>query len=176
MAYYLKHHLEDTILFHDSNNEEFIRNAIEIDEHLLPVIALLNDKGYKTTFCCSGHVYPSLNTSIISIEDMENPPEEVRILDTHLIDREKNMAFVDYISNENRNLYIAFNHDTGKYLYNNRLLPEGFEWDEIDVDDDAQYCMRYWYESEYDEVFGFFTERTKIITQLFLWVVSLPTL
>lgn len=29
----------------------------EIDELMLPIIKTLNEKGYKTDFCCSGHVY-----------------------------------------------------------------------------------------------------------------------
>ena len=29
----------------------------EIDELMLPIIMLLNQKGYITEFCCSGHIY-----------------------------------------------------------------------------------------------------------------------
>lgn len=32
-------------------------DVVEIDDLLLPVIKLLNQKGYITTFCCSGHSY-----------------------------------------------------------------------------------------------------------------------
>lgn len=32
-------------------------NVVEIDELMLPAIKLLNQKGYVTSFCCSGHVY-----------------------------------------------------------------------------------------------------------------------
>ena len=31
--------------------------VVEIDELMLPAIRLLNQKGYLTAFCCSGHVY-----------------------------------------------------------------------------------------------------------------------
>jgi len=30
---------------------------VQIDEMMLPTISLLNKKGYRTRFCCSGHVY-----------------------------------------------------------------------------------------------------------------------
>lgn len=32
-------------------------NLIEIDDLILPIIKLLNIKGYRTTYCCSGHAY-----------------------------------------------------------------------------------------------------------------------
>lgn len=31
--------------------------VIEVDELMLPIIILLNQKGYYTEFCCSGHIY-----------------------------------------------------------------------------------------------------------------------
>lgn len=31
-------------------------DVVEIDELFIPVIAELNRKGYKTNFCCSGHI------------------------------------------------------------------------------------------------------------------------
>lgn len=31
--------------------------VVEIDELMFPIIKLLNDKGYSTTNCCSGHAY-----------------------------------------------------------------------------------------------------------------------
>ena len=33
-------------------------NFIEIDELMIPTIIELNKKGYKTEFCCSGHINP----------------------------------------------------------------------------------------------------------------------
>jgi len=39
-----------------SNNVEKDK-FVEIDELIAPIISLLNKKGYKTKFCCSGHPY-----------------------------------------------------------------------------------------------------------------------
>ena len=30
---------------------------VEVDEMIAPIISLLNKKGYKTRYCCSGHCY-----------------------------------------------------------------------------------------------------------------------
>ena len=34
-------------------------SVFECDDAIAPVIRILNLKGYTTTFCCSGHPYPS---------------------------------------------------------------------------------------------------------------------
>ena len=39
------------------NNDYF-----ECDDLIAPAIALLNKKGYRTKFCCSGHPYPSIES------------------------------------------------------------------------------------------------------------------
>lgn len=39
-------------VFEDDNKDDFI----EIDEHISLAIQILNKKGYKTEFCCSGHL------------------------------------------------------------------------------------------------------------------------
>jgi hypothetical protein len=36
-------------------------NSIRVDEPIARTIALLNKKGYITTYCCSGHIYPALS-------------------------------------------------------------------------------------------------------------------
>ena len=46
----------NSIDFIDECDQE---NYVEVDEMIAPVIAVLNKKGYKTVYCCSGHPYPS---------------------------------------------------------------------------------------------------------------------
>ena len=36
-------------------------NLIEVDDLILPIIKLLNIKGYKTIYCCSAHAYENEN-------------------------------------------------------------------------------------------------------------------
>ena len=35
--------------------------VIEVDELMLPIVMLLNQKGYHTEFCCAGHIYEQKN-------------------------------------------------------------------------------------------------------------------
>ena len=41
---------------------------VQIDEMMLPTISLLNKKGYRTVFCCSGHAYDLLNNPYMFFE------------------------------------------------------------------------------------------------------------
>lgn len=40
-------------------------NLVKIDELYIVIIKILNQKGYKTTYCCSGHTYEKLPQSYI---------------------------------------------------------------------------------------------------------------
>lgn len=42
---------------------------VEIDELMLPIIQLLNQKGYHTAFCCAGHAYVSTPNTYIKFQD-----------------------------------------------------------------------------------------------------------
>lgn len=46
-----------------------IGQVIEVDDIFLPIIKLLNKKGYYTSFCCSGHVGDNGLSSYISFDD-----------------------------------------------------------------------------------------------------------
>lgn len=54
-------------------NKKCLGNSVEIDELFLPVITELNSKGYKTKFCCSGHLCENPN-SYIYFEDYAKLP------------------------------------------------------------------------------------------------------
>lgn len=47
--------------------------VVEIDELFIPVIAELNKKGYKTKFCCSGHICDYPNSYIYFEDDIVLP-------------------------------------------------------------------------------------------------------
>jgi hypothetical protein len=46
-----------------------IGEVVEIDELLIPTIKILNQKGYYTKFCCSGHYYGQHPNGYISFEE-----------------------------------------------------------------------------------------------------------
>jgi hypothetical protein len=56
-----------------------IGNIVEIDELYIPVIKYLNEKGYMTKYCCSGHIYSSCTESYIvfheSVTGLPSIPE-----------------------------------------------------------------------------------------------------
>lgn len=46
---------------------------IELDDMILPVIKLLNIKGYQSAYCCSGHSYEKICDTYISFESDSIP-------------------------------------------------------------------------------------------------------
>jgi hypothetical protein len=48
-------------------------NVVEIDDMLMPIIKILNYKGYITRYCCSGHYYEKDTNTYISF-DIETVP------------------------------------------------------------------------------------------------------
>ena len=44
--------------------------VVEIDELMVPAIRLLNEKGYMTEFCCSGHVYDDGCTAYVCLDQL----------------------------------------------------------------------------------------------------------
>jgi hypothetical protein len=52
-----------------------VGEVVSIDELYLPIIKLLNEKGYSTKYCCSGHVYNKIpDTYIVFKEDITDLP------------------------------------------------------------------------------------------------------
>ena len=51
-----------------------VGTLIEVDELLLPTIKILNEKGYSTKFCCSGHYESQHPNGYIAFEDWVELP------------------------------------------------------------------------------------------------------
>lgn len=118
--------------FIDSETYEIIPDSkiIEVDDDIAEAISLLNKKGYKTKYCCSGHANKHEYYSGI-------------ICDKSLIDEKKFKEdyieyYIDEIDKNNFRL-IYPKKFTGIYImfvkdYNFNNLPVGFEkipiWDE----------------------------------------------
>lgn len=63
----LKYTEEDTWVM--CPNTKCNGNVIEVDELILPTIKLLNQKGYHTKFCCSGHTYDKIVNCYIMFDN-----------------------------------------------------------------------------------------------------------
>lgn len=63
------------------NSCQALYDLAEIDEMMLPVIEILNQKGYRTGYCCSGHYKDFvvqqyiLFESFVNLEDFVNKPD-----------------------------------------------------------------------------------------------------
>lgn len=112
--------------FIDVNTFEIVDDVFEVDDDIAETISILNKKGYRTTYCCSGHVDPEINSFIYipkehyeKIKDMINGcvifGEQVRN------GRECYVAFSGFDFPE---LYISFAQE-----YDFPSIPEGFYFD-----------------------------------------------
>lgn len=116
----------------------------ECDELLAPIIRELNLKGYKTVFCCSGHV----------CNDIYDEKE------------------IDECSN-NDNCYIAFADQISTLLVKGFVLPKGFKFEipEWDVEECGyQTIIRRKFRLGSPR----FTQMLNISKTLYKWVNELP--
>ena len=133
-------------MFHkyiDINNYEIRNDIFEVDEKIANAIALLNKKGYKTTFSCSGHDEQIYEKEIIyktneGLKIVEDGHEKT--VDIETIKKLKSSPYgIDIIEKEDKYIiyyeivgvstYVVFDKD-----YHFNTLPVGFEkmplWDE----------------------------------------------
>lgn len=92
----------------------------EVDENIALVISMLNKKGYRTTYCCSGHAFPDI------IEFRSDNKEDFDCLifcDLQEI-RYENGMYKAFDKGNAKCCYISFAED-----YSFSELPEGFTYD-----------------------------------------------
>ena len=80
-------------------------SLVKIDELYIAIIKLLNQKGYKTTYCCSGHIYEKLPQSYILFGEGIKLPS---LPEGYVIDHEAHTAFesVKGITEIRRDFYL----------------------------------------------------------------------
>lgn len=71
--------------------------VVEIDDVLMPVIKILNEKGYMTSYCCSGHYYENDTNTYISfdIETVPNTTPKGFILEDEEYYKQNNWTFLN---------------------------------------------------------------------------------
>lgn len=102
-------------------------DVVELDELIAPTIILLNQKGYITKYCCSGHWYEKYATPYIYFYNECTPESEYTLPSEFKWDdnkEERNTLRARYEPNENETKYdwvIRVNKELYKWA---RELPE----------------------------------------------------
>ena len=104
---------KDLKIYNNPCDVRVIGPIFECDELIAPVISMLNSKGFKTKYCCSGHI----NSYCHSLSD------------------------IDGINNDN--CYIAFDMTKDELISNKFTLPEGFEFEDAPVsyEDEVEFLL-----------------------------------
>lgn len=111
--------------FIDVNTFEIVDNVFEVDDDIAETISILNKKGYRTTYCCSGHEDLQMGGYIYL------PKEHFEVLKNmignYIIVGEQVCGGRDcYVALSSLNfpeLYISFEEE-----YEFPTIPEGFEY------------------------------------------------
>ena len=71
--------------------------VVEIDELMIPVIKTLNEKGYCTEYCCSGHYGDDYTNTYIKFSEWVELPEELP--DGFVYEERGNVIRKNYVDN-----------------------------------------------------------------------------
>lgn len=112
--------------FIDMNTFDVVDNVFEVDDDIAETISILNKKGYRTTYCCSGHVDPEISSFIYipkeHYEKMKGMLNNIVVFGEQIRNgREYYVAFYGLNFPE---LYISFAEE-----YDFPTIPEGFDFD-----------------------------------------------
>lgn len=149
-------------LWSDSNIDGFHSGQVEIDEVIAPVIRELNLKGYKTTFCCSGHPFYSICEAFVESEDAAKGL--VGMFKTEPSDRTDYPVRALFVSPDDY-FYISFEKSVRDMVMIS--LPSGFIWNDSRT-------IRYIYTQF--EFYAFLMERMEASKALHEWAMQLPTI
>jgi hypothetical protein len=136
--------------YRKSSCKECKSKTFECDEWIAPVIRILNHKGYKTKYCCSGH------PTYISRTGIRSNGEEVTLPLFHCF-----------------NNYIMF--DIPFEELSKIMLPEGYEFDKYDERDKGNSTIRYsdqYNPCSYYDAIGHFHKSMKAV---YRWANELPS-
>ena len=71
--------------------------VVEIDELMIPVVKTLNEKGYCTEYCCSGHYGDGYTNTYIKFSEWVELPEELP--DGFVYEERGNVIRKNYVDN-----------------------------------------------------------------------------
>lgn len=117
--------------FIDSTTYEIIpdNKIIEVDDEIAETISVLNKKGYKTEYCCGGHINKYEYYSMICDKCfMDEEKLKKDFIEYHIYDV-SNERFKIIYPKAITSIYVKFDKD-----YNFKKLPDGFKkspvWDD----------------------------------------------
>ena len=153
----------------------------ECDDLIAPAISLLNKKGYKTEYCCSGHPFGGVDAVIIEADPTQEFPDDVLIrvessecvknLWGEVFDIKEFPYHAVYKNVYANNLYVSFED---KYTFPD--LPEGMNYE---IFNDYKGSGIYQGINEYHKASDTFEGIIRIyeLNKLFYeWVEKLPNL
>ena len=156
----------------------------ECDDLIAPAISLLNKKGYKTTYCCSGHPFGHIGCAIMEESPSEHIPKEqiLRIESSECVFDEWKEAgsefsleefpyYVVYREILATNLYVTFQ---GVYELPNLPEDKGFKHF-INYNGSSVYHNLHKYDTS-SETFKDITRVYEINKAFYEWVEQLPYL
>lgn len=167
----------DFSIIYFNDDEKTQNDYFECDDLIAPAISLLNKKGYKTKFCCSGHPYANIEAAytkdypkaendilLLRVEKSENVQNEYKP------DSKEYPYYVIYKTCYcNNNFYISFEKD---YEFSN-LPGDAF----IDSNPKENFYGIYWIlngiPTDNFDLMEKFYEMNK---SFYKWVENLPSL
>lgn len=132
----------------------------EVDENIALVVSLLNKKGYRTTFCCSGHAFANINEF-----RADNKKDFDCLIFFDLQDiRYENGKYKAFDKDNAKYCYISFEKD-----YSFAKLPEGFTYDKSNKTIEKEYVSE-------SDTYDLIQEIVDSMRTLYGWVMGLKPL
>lgn len=165
--------------------KEELDDYFECDEFIAPIISLLNKKGYRTKFCCEGHLYDAAMTTQFTPFDKNKEPNENNILGYVSHEKIDNGKFKYLVHMKHSELhgYITFESyvniekfldtfpETNVYPYYEN---QSIRWDYIGSDEKSLAEERQEELELQADPYKHFEIRINFLKEVYEWVKSLP--
>ena len=163
------------ILEKEDENEKDRSDFFECDEEMAGIILLLNQKGYRTRFCCSGHLYDEISDTLTE-ENTALSEEELRELYPGILRIETDPDGVRHLTlRQNLSLksYIVFEEGIllpsvpEEWRLDRQVLSHNYYWDSTFTEvRDLKELM--------EKPFLFYKRRAALLSVLYDWAAALP--
>ena len=163
------------ILEKESPVPAYREGYFECDEEMAGILRVLNQKGYRTLFSCSGHLYDEISDTLEE-ENAELSEEELRTLYPGILSIRTERSGVRMLTlRQNLSLksYIVFAPEVQlpsvpeEWRLDGRVLSHNYYWDSSfqEIRDLSELKSR---------PFVFYRRRTELLSVLFDWAEVLP--